>query len=308
MRTGQYNIYTQMLRAAAGDPPSGSPTPEEQAAQSANAPTINMDDDDDASQLPGAGGGEDGDLPVVTASDPPVEADDPPATKPPAMVPRDAMLDRISTLSKKNQEKDRALAEANARLAALQAAQAAGGDPPADPPAAVPPAPGTSDFERAVQAEAARRAAADRFNEKCNAIADAGTKAYGDAFEDSLANLRALSDDGQIPMTLLNAAMASDDPSKVLHELGADLKEAQRVLSLSPVEQIAVAVKRGIKQAAVAPAPKPRPKVPAPIDPISGDGGGGDEGLGDNVDSETWLRNREKQLKEKQERQMGMRR
>lgn len=303
----KYNIYDMMLRAAAGDPPSGGAGDDDQTGDdTSNAKTINADDPDDDKSGEGADtlqAGSGDDTLRAGEGDDTLQAgggDDQQQQRKPAMVPRDAVLKRVGELTKKN-------STLQAEIDRLKAAGTApvkpeGDDPPDDGEAA----PKRSEFKTeaefnaAVEAEAEKRVdariATQQFNQRCNAVADAGEKAYAKDWDDTVANLRMLGDDGNIPKMLLDAALEADDPAAALHHLGQDPEEAMRILSLPPIQQIAQVVKHGVKKAKAA-VPKPKTGAPDPIEPLGGGGEVGDgDGLTDDVDDETWLRNRNAQV------------
>lgn len=297
----KYNIYEMMLRAAAGEGAGG--VDEDPAAASANAPTINADDPEDPPPAGNDTVAASGDDTVAGGEDtqPGGEGDDTIAAsggddKPP-VVPRAPIMRRIGELTKKVKDKDSEIAALRAETERLRATRGEDGEP------------GTpqrkdygsdAEFRRAVQTEAARQRAEEEFGRQCAEADQAGEKAYGKAWEDSVENLKMLSDTGDVPLDILNAALNSDDPAKVLHELGQDPERAAKFLMLPPVKRIAEAVKMGLKAAPAngnaAPKPKPKSNAPAPVEPIGGSGGKTGDGLGDDIDDATWLRNRNAQL------------
>lgn len=305
MYTRRYNIYEAMLRAAAGDGTGGGDPwadAEAEAAKTSNAPTINADDPEEApppaDDKPAAKA--DGEAPPPADGDapPPADGDAPPADSEPEVMPRRQALKRIGELTRAKKELERRLAEA----------EKAGAKPPEGEPE--PSAPQRrefkteEEFQAAVRREAAQQRELQEFNENCVSADKDGEKRFGAKdWETSLDNLKILSDDGNVPKIILDAAFASDDPAQALHALGKDPELADRVLRMSPVRRVAEIAKLGMKVAAPdpKPAPKPKPKsaAPEPIEPIGGNSGSANDGLGDEVDDETWLANRQKQLSER---------
>jgi hypothetical protein len=138
----------------------------------------------------------------------------------------------------------------------------------ATPPAMAQPAPlavNPADFDRAVAAEAARRAAEAQFNADCNRIHDEGKALYKDEFEAALKNLGAL---GALNEQVLQTIIATGEGPRLLMELGSDPAEAEKVLRQPPA---ILAIELG-KRAALKPskAAAPVSNAPAPIKPLEG--------------------------------------
>lgn len=298
----RYNFYHDMLRAAAGDPPSGG-ADDDDAGDTANAKAVNADDVEDqtGNDTVQAAGGEDtlvaggGSDTLQAAGDDTLEAG---GAKPPIrMVPRDAILRRVGDLTK---DKTKLTGEVE-RLRLENETLKAGTK---DPAAVDPPVPDRAEFKTKAEFDAAVEAVAEKktqqriadqqFTSRCNAVADVGEVEFKADWNESVANLRMLGDDGNIPKLLLDAALESDNPAQALHHLGQHPDEAMEILALTPIQQVARVTKLGTKKAVV---PKPRTKAPDPIEPLDGNGGAGDStGLTDDVDDETWLRNRNAQI------------
>lgn len=164
-------------------------------------------------------------------------------------------------------------AAANARAAAaeaLLAAQRAGAEEPAAEGDALPKARVYTQAELNVEATriATQQLAADKFNARCDEVAGAGQKEFGTKWATSLEALRdvgAISDD----LSFLQDALDTEAPEKVLHHLGQNPDEAERLLTLSPNRR-AVALDRLATQLNVEKprAARPISKVPPPITPV----------------------------------------
>lgn len=300
----KYNIYDQMLRAAAGDPPAGGGDPADDgeggASASANAKTINAEDDDG-----GAGDGEaaSGDAGAAAAGagddatgDGANAAGDDGKPKP-KLVPREPILKRVGELTRDKRDLTNQLAAKDAEIERLKKTppSADGGEAPERSQFKT-----EAEFNEAVRVEAARVAQSqretDEFNRRCNAVADAGETAYKADWNESVQNLRMLGDDGNIPKSLLDAALEADDPAKALHHLGQNPDEAMRIMRLPPLQQAAAVFKHGLKPLKAVP---PKTGAPPPLEPVGGAGGVDENaGLGDEVDDETWMRNRNAQVKQ----------
>lgn len=164
-----------------------------------------------------------------------------------------------------------------------------------------------AEFDTAVAAEAERvanlRLAQQSFNAKCNDVEDKGSKAFGAKWPAAKAQLGILDDEGRIPLDLLTTALETDDPAKVLFELGSDIEKATQFMAMTPL-------KRAIAMAKIAEtkpvAERPQSKTPPPVDPLGGRGGGNDR-PSDRDSDEEW--NRKEEIREravaKQRRERG---
>lgn len=127
------------------------------------------------------------------------------------------------------------LAEQEKRVAAetaLEAAKKGGLTVPA-------PAAGTPEFEAAVNARAGAQAATLAFNSKCNRIAADGAEKFPD-FDTSVATWKRL---GELTIPIVEAADETGHAAEIIYELGKNPAEAERILKLGPVQQIAAVVK-----------------------------------------------------------------
>lgn len=187
-------------------------------------------------------------------------------------------------------ETARKLKAAEEELARLKGATPSATPNAADAAAATQNAPAggyksETDFNAAVQAEAARREAAARqqheaqaFRQKLDDAWSKGLAAYGDEdFNTVAANLNSVGfvpvqdpETGAVANTeIMQLVLETDDPARVLFELGSDPAKAQSVMALPPA-------KRAIEIAklAVSPAEKPKPtplsNAPRPVVPVEG--------------------------------------
>ena len=151
-----------------------------------------------------------------------------------------------------------------------------------------------AEFDRAVEAEATRRAAVAAFNDKCNAVEDKGSSAFGKQWTQAKANLGILDDEGRVPMELLTTALETDDPAKVLYELGQDIDKATQFMAMTPLRRAIAMAKLAEPKAAPA---RRESKAPPPVDPISGKGGG-DDRPSDRDSDEEW--NRKEEIRERE--------
>lgn len=193
----------------------------------------------------------------------------------------DWAVKRINELTAKRYEAERkAAAETTARLAAEKTAADLlakfGSAPNADPNANAPKPVLTEDeIERRAVEKAQQIAEANRFNEICNNVAETGKKEYAD-WDIALKNLSLVGAIGQnVSPEFLQTAVELKDPHKILHYLGSNLEEAERVTKLAP-KKMAMELARLEASLNAPPAPVPIPapvpvsQAPAPVIPVGG--------------------------------------
>lgn len=202
-------------------------------------------------------------------------------------------IDRLTARASDAERRARELAEENARLRAIYAG-ANGEEPPgSDNAPANPPTLTEAEIERRAQELVSQQT----FKQRLESVGNAGKGEFGaDGWNAALQNLaRAgiLADDN---LGLLTTALELDKPQAVLHHLGQNPDEAERIAAL-PVARMAIELDR---LAAKIGAPPPPPKVsnvPPPMAPIGGDRAGNGVDLYDpNVSSESWFAQREREL------------
>lgn len=165
----------------------------------------------------------------------------------------------------------------------------ADGNPIAPPAQRQPPVQQPQDL----QAMAAQIAAQNEFNKQVGDEVSRGRTIHQD-FDQVAANLQRF---GELPRTFVEAAIATGKGADVMYHLGSDIAEADRILSMPPMQQ-AVALAQlagGLK------APEPVKKAtsaPAPITPkIGGGNGKNTPTLEDpNMPVADWIKMRDKQL------------
>lgn len=162
-----------------------------------------------------------------------------------------------------------------------------------------------AEFDAAVRAEAVRVAAQQRaieeWNNKCNAIEDNGSKTFGSKWVEAKSNLAVLDDEGRIPLDLLQTALETDNPAQVLFELGGNLERAAELMAMTPAKR-AIAMDRMAQKKPAA--ERPRSQAPAPVDPITGRGGGSDA-PSDRDSDEEWHRKDSIRRAEKRKLRLG---
>ncbi len=173
------------------------------------------------------------------------------------------------------------------------------------------PAPGTQfagyrsqeEFDRAVEAKTAERLATQeraryeaQFTADCNATYAKGKAEFVD-FDGAMGNLRTM---GMMNPALIEAALATDEPAKVLYNLGSDPDNAARIMSLNPAKMIAELTKMAVAGSA-APAQKRISNAPAPVKPVEGTARASSDPRDDD-DDKTWFAKRETQKRERMAR------
>lgn len=225
------------------------------------------------------------------------------------------MQKRINEITfEKHQAKREAQAEIDKRKATevqnteLQRLLAAKGgtDTTTTPAAAAKPGPTQDEIDAMVNERAAQMAAAQAFNKACNDIVDTGKKEFKDTWEPALRNLTALGAIGQdVPQDFLETAIELKSPHKVLHHLGSNLDEAERIIKLSP-KKMALELARVEAQLNAPAAPPAAPIIstaPAPVVPIAGGAKPGAASLDDpNISMEQFMELRAKQKEEHKNR------
>jgi len=209
--------------------------------------------------------------------------------------------------------KDKRIAQLTAQLA--QARQSpkpvAAPEPPAGPD--VVPA---SEVER----RAMELAAIQDFNRRCDETQQAGRQAFGQEFDQRVGGIRQLVDP-QNPSEvasynqLLDAAIQTGNGPALIHALGGDPDEAQRILSLSPVRMAVELSKMAQK---IEPQDDQRgsvsPSLPPPIRAVVGARGAVHEKIEpddptreDRLSVEEWMRRRSAQVADRRQGNRGLR-
>lgn len=203
-----------------------------------------------------------------TNEDPP--ADSPPADSPPVEAQPDWREKQINRQHRLLKDKDRELADIRAENERLKQLAERVSTPPAEQ---TPPAQQQSMTREQIQAEAEKIANAkfdqDTYNRDCNDAFTRGKNVYKDKWEPTLKVLGQFSEIQQADV--MKEILRTDDPAKVLFELGSNPAEAQRIFEMSPNRRTTEFIKIAIKENKVT-TPKPT-NAGAPVEPISGRGG-----------------------------------
>ena len=145
----------------------------------------------------------------------------------------------------------------------------------------------TDEIQRAAQAMRDQ----ERFQEQFKSTNAGGETTYGKDWGKVLDKLATF---GEIDPADFEAILNSDEPAKILYEIGNDPAEYQRVMALPPAKRKVELVKIAIQQKpAPAAAPPPAPKAD----------------LSDKTDDADWFAVRKKQKEERfrQQREAGRR-
>ncbi len=148
-----------------------------------------------------------------------------------------------------------------------------------------------------------------RFNDECNKVAEAGRKAYGqEEFDNRIKDLMRLvtpGDEmsGNAYMTMISAAMKSGKPEEVIHQLGGDLKTAQRIMSLDPMSMAVELTKiaTGAVNTDISHAPRPIKPVTTKTSSLT-DIDPSDPTRADNLSAAEWHKRRNAQIEGKTNR------
>ncbi len=146
------------------------------------------------------------------------------------------------------------------------------------------------------------------FNRACNEAVTTGRAAHAD-FDKSLDALKTVTP--VMPQMFVEAALETGKAPDILHALGQDLNEYDRIISLPPLKQAVELTRYAAKleakttpAAPTVPVPAPRAAaVPPPISPRVGTGNGSvrtdvspDDPKSDEIPSAEWFQRREAQI------------
>ena len=182
----------------------------------------------------------------------------------------------------------------NQTRAALQQPQVdADGNPVQQQVSHQPTAPVVPQNAQDLQRMAADIAAQNEFNRQVGAEVARGRTVHQD-FDQVAANLQRF---GELPRHFVEAAMATGKGAEVIYQLGNDVIEADRILSLPPMQQ-AVALATLATSIKAPEAPKTITSAPAPVAPkVSGGKTTNTPTLEDeNLPIADWIKLREKNL------------
>lgn len=158
-----------------------------------------------------------------------------------------------------------------------------------------------AEFNDAVQAETAKRASEDHaraeqaaFDARCNAAYTAGKTTFAGDFDTAVANLQSA---GAMSKDMLDLVLETNDPAKVLYELGSDPERASSLMAMTPTKR---AVEIG-KMSVAAPVTKEPTKLsaaPRPIVPVEGSARVSGEPRDDDPD-DVWFAKRNAEVRKR---------
>lgn len=188
-------------------------------------------------------------------------------------------------------ERDDALALAQARIDGTETAEQT-----------TQRAPGVSQEEVQRQARALRDQ--ERYQEQLNSTNSSGETTYGDKWGKALDKLSTF---GQVDPADMTAILNTDNPAKVLFELGSNPAEYQRIMDLPPAKRLTEIVKISMKEA-----PKPAANIsraPPPTDSVGNRATPEVDLRSEKTDDSDWyaIRQKQKAARFEQQRALGRR-
>lgn len=260
------------------------------AAEGLNPPTPGVPSAGDGGQVdpssPGAEGAGDGHAGQAAGAG--VQPSPEPAPSAPQQQQSDWRDKRIATLTRR-----------------LKEFQERGGQAPQQPTPQQNSGYSQADIDRLAENRARELAVIHEFNRRCDEVAVLGRSAFGENnFNERISNLQKLVDANdpssvQSYNSFLSAAIDTGEAAKLLHTLGSDLDEAQRIMSL-PATRMAVE----LTKKAMAPEIQVS-NAPRPITPVGGRGvsheaiSPDDPDRSDHLSVQEWMRRREMQVSER---------
>ena len=131
----------------------------------------------------------------------------------------------------------------------------------------------------------------EKFNEDSTKADKDGSKRFGANWTKATDNLRTL---GGFDVETMQQVLATDDPAKLLYELGTNPDKYHEIMDLPPYKRFAEMVKL-----AAAPAPKPAARKPSdappPVDSLRGQNRGDPNDLRDDLTDDEWYARRQRQ-------------
>jgi len=234
-------------------------------------------------------------LPLAAAEETPKEepaieakAEEPKPEEKPAEEPKPDWKEKeLKSKHRQLQEAKRREQELQAKLETQQALLAKFNQSQPDQIQTVP----ADEVERKANELVAQR----QYIENCNKAAQLGEKTYGD-WKSAIENLELL---GGFDSPTMNGVLATDDPAKVLYELGKQPDHYHRIMAL-PYERRIIEMNKIAEKAMQA---KPVSNAPAPVNPISGKAAPARETLRDEFDDDKWYQIRLAQKRQKWDRE-----
>lgn len=212
-------------------------------------------------------------LPLEASAEETAEADKPePEPEKPAEDKSDWRDKELKAKHRQIQEMKRLQAEKDAEIAAKDALLAKFNQGKTNETPAVP----IDEVDKRVQEKLAEQ----RYVEQSNKVVAAGEATYKDGWKEAISNLELL---GGFDMQTMNGVLATDDPAKVLYELGKNPDRYHSLMGMSLERRI---IEMG--KIAMAPSQKPVSNAPPPVNPVGGRAAPAKETLRDDYDDDKW--------------------
>lgn len=149
-----------------------------------------------------------------------------------------------------------------------------------------------AEYTAAVNQAAQEIVAKQEYDRNCNRTYDEGLKTYGAEWKEAMENIQMLG----IDQTTMNGVLATDNPTKVLYDLGKNPEKLQSILEMSPEKRIVEMAKMASTKLKV----KKISNAPPPVDEVRGGAGDGKVDLSDpKLNDDTWMAERRAQKREK---------
>lgn len=191
---------------------------------------------------------------------------------------------------RKQKELERALEEERQKRMAAEALAAKFNQVPETPPST----------EDEVKRKAQELVAQERYIENCNKADARGKETYKESWGEAVANLEML---GGFDTQTMNGLLATDDPSKVLFELGKNPDRYHQLMAL-PYERRIIEMGK----IAMAPSSKSVSSAPAPVTPVGGRAAPASQTVTDDMDDDKWYAIRGAQKLKRWQERNGIRR
>jgi hypothetical protein len=212
---------------------------------------------------------------------------------------RDKEIKRKHAKLKEHEREIERIRKENDDLRQLAQARAEGKEAPETKPAPAQPS-SEEDVQRAARALRDQ----ERYQEQLTSTNTNGETAYGDKWGKALDKLATF---GTVDPADMTAILNTDNPAKVLFELGSNPAEYQRLMDLPPAKRLTEIVKISMKEA-----PKPAPnisKAPPPTESVGNRANPEIDLRSEKTSDADWYAVRQKQKEErfKQQRALGKR-
>jgi hypothetical protein len=145
-----------------------------------------------------------------------------------------------------------------------------------------------------VEKRAQELLAQQRYLDECNKTAQKGETTYSNGWKEAVSNLEML---GGFDQATMNGALATDDPAKVLYELGKNPDQYHRIMEMPLERRIIEMSKIAMAQTQV----KKVSEAPAPVTTVGGRSAPSATVLSDDMDDPKWFQTRRAQRRAKWE-------